>query len=114
MIVQGMKIKIFPDTNVQAYKDMIYDEGYFCSLEDEYLVVGRPFKNMSQKTWFSYSFNEWRVRAGLSKKEAAKMFGVLKPTIDRWESGATLPSSELRPTITEITGIEFGTMGEST
>ena len=114
MIVQGMKIKIFPDTNVQAYKDMIYDEGYFCSLEGEYLVVGRPFKNMSQKTWFSYRFNEWRVRARLSKKEAAEMFGVLKPTIDRWESGATLPSSECRPTITEITGIEFETMGEST
>ena len=114
MIATGMRIKVFPDTDVEAYKNMIADEGYHSKLEGDYIVVGNPFKDVQRLTAFAYRFKETRLRMRVSKEYLAEQIGVTKQTITNWELGIRMPKYEFRDRVTEVMGIEFDTAGGQT
>ena len=108
MITTGDKIKIFKDTNITAYKELIRDMGFKCTVSGEYLVVGKPYESVQTRREFSEQFKAKRLGMGLSKPEIAKRLGVSTYTIDAWESGFSKPKACNRQRVTDVMGIEFG------
>lgn len=51
-----------------------------------------------------------RIRAGMQQKELALLVGVSRPTVSEWESGKKNPSGERLRKLTEIFGVDAGTI----
>ena len=95
MINEGMKIKIFEDTNIDAYKDLINDLGFRCKLKGEYLIVGAPYKRQL-KFAVGKSIKEARLNSGLTVEDVAKKVNVLRETVCNWEIGESIPNETNR------------------
>jgi len=95
MISEGMKIKVFEDTNIDAYKDLINDLGFRCKLKGEYLIVGAPYKRQL-KFAVGKSIKEARLNSGLTVEEVAKKVNVLYETVCNWEIGESIPNETNR------------------
>lgn len=48
---------------------------------------------------------DFREREGLSQADLAKLIGVSRETVTRWENGTRNPDEDKLPTIAEKTGI---------
>jgi putative molybdopterin biosynthesis protein len=53
---------------------------------------------------------DFRTREGLSQDDLAKLIGVSRETITRWENGARKPDENKLLTIAEKTGIQPSTL----
>ena len=89
----GDVIKIFPDTDVDAYVRAIRDEGFYHTLKKDCIVVGKQFKILTEKKYFMSVVKYARVHKGLSRSELAKLCGVTEHTVFNWETGYTLPKN---------------------
>jgi len=52
------------------------------------------------------TLREWREKKGLTMVELARMLGVDKSAVSRWESGERFPSRRSLKKIAEVTGGE--------
>jgi transcriptional regulator with XRE-family HTH domain len=52
------------------------------------------------------TLREWREKKGLTMVELARMLGVDKSAVSRWESGERFPSRRFLKKIAEVTGGE--------
>ena len=103
MLNEGMKIKIFEDTDVRAYKDMVKDMGFRCKQKGEYLIVGAPYKRQ-HKLAIGKSIKEARLNSGLSVEEVAKKVNVLYETVCNWEIGESTPNETNREKLKTVIG----------
>jgi transcriptional regulator with XRE-family HTH domain len=53
---------------------------------------------------------DFREREGLSQDDLAKLIGVTRETITRWENGSRKPDEERLPKIAKETGIQPSTL----
>ena len=90
-----MKIKVFEDANIDAYKGLINDLGFRCKLKGEYLIVGAPYKRQL-KFAVGKSIKEARLNSGLTVEEVAKKVNVLRETVCNWEIGESIPNETNR------------------
>lgn len=104
MIEEGMKIKLFPETSVYAYKDMIRDMGFRCKQKGEYLIVGAPYKNKKDKKQIGKSIAKARKKSGLTQEELAKKVNVLYQTVVNWEIGESIPNDVNKKRLEEVIG----------
>ena len=86
----GDKIKVFPNSNVNAYANMIREEGFRCEREGEYLVVGEKYKDLEMAALPS-TIKYARKRKGISQAQLAEMCEVTKQTVSNWKYGYTVP-----------------------
>ena len=95
-LYEGEVIKIFPETDVKAYKNWINDEGYVCYVFYDHIRVG---KRVSDR----HKFNEAKLGALISSKRNAKGFTRYKlglmvhaheNTVFDWEVGRRKPKNE--------------------
>lgn len=50
------------------------------------------------------SLRKARERAGLTQKEAARLFGLAPSAVSQWDSGQTMPRAKLIPRVAEVYG----------
>lgn len=57
-----------------------------------------------------HPLTDFREREGLSQDDLAKLIGVTRETVTRWENGSRKPDEERLPKIAKETGIQPGTL----
>ena len=92
MIFEGMKIKTYPDTDVEAYLRWIRDEGYNVSFRNSQIIVGEKRRRENDLKDFSKIIRNCRTKSGLSREAFANKVGVTPETLFEWERGHRLPS----------------------
>lgn len=53
------------------------------------------------------NFKIMREKSGLKQEEVAKIFGVSRTAVAKWETGKSLPRAELLPLIAQTYGCEI-------
>ena len=90
----GMKIKIFPETNVRAYTDLVQSEGFTYRVHDDCIEVGKPKSAMEAKEDFARRLRKARRKHNYSREDLANLIGVKKNTIYNWEIAYTKPNDK--------------------
>ena len=95
MLFEGERIKIYPETNVKAYKDWIYEQGFLCSVGNDYIKVGRRFKRGKlNAAAFGRMISSYRKTKGWTRFKVCKMINVHEDTLLGWELGLRTPKPE--------------------
>ena len=91
-LYEGMKIKIFPDTEVEGYVHMIRDYGFNTHIKKDYIIVGKPLADKYDADLLGDLFYEKRRAKKMSKAALSEKIGVHKVTIADWEMGRRKPN----------------------
>ena len=83
---EGMEIKVFPDTNINAYINMINDEGFDAFYQNGKIIVGKQLKND-----FAINLARARRKSGSTKKELADKLQLSYSSINDYEKGDRIP-----------------------
>lgn len=90
---QGMTIKIFPDTDVGAYRRYIKDCGYSSSVHKDYIKVGKPLRfNAVDAAKLGKILKKVRTYKRITREELSELIEVDENTIYRWETGTRKPT----------------------
>lgn len=88
----GMKIWIFPETDVRAYVRMIRSEGYKSIVEKNYIIVGEEIIiGTLDSVALGSLIKKKRLEKRISRETLADYLGVARGTIFNWEIGRTKP-----------------------
>ena len=92
MLYEGEIIKIFPETDVAAYKNWIMRQGFDVIVRKDYIRVGRrtTYYKYDAKKLGELIFKKRRAK-GLEIKDLAKKVGVKEDAAFSWEIGLTQP-----------------------
>lgn len=90
----GMKIKIFPETNVRAYTDLIQSEGFTYRVFDDYIEVGRLKTDLDAKQDFARRLRKARRAHNYTREQLADIIGVRESTVYNWEIAYTKPNDK--------------------
>lgn len=91
MLEEGMKIKIFPETNVSSYIDMIHSLGFNCKKKAEYILITGTRKRDWDKEKLGRLIRKKRKALHIDREELAKKTKVHEQTVFNWEVGRTVP-----------------------
>ena len=92
----GMRIAIFPDTDVRAYIQMINGLGYHSKKYRHYIEVGEPMKATYDRLKLARTLRRAR-KAKMKREDIARIMGVCEESVYNWEIGRTIPrKSNLR------------------
>ena len=105
MLEPGMKIKIFPDTQVKQYLNWIREEGYHAKAYTNYIVVGERIKKRFDKEILARTMRTARKKKGITREQMAERMGVVRQTVRDWEFGRRTPQSFNLERYCRITGI---------
>ena len=106
---EGDKIKMFEDTDVNAYISLVHDMGFRCTIRKNYIVVGRPF-NLSEeeKRTIGRSITKAMKKKGLSREMLAERLGIKNSyTIWQWQLGRYLPSDKYRDKLKRVLEVDI-------
>lgn len=111
---QGMKIKIFPDTDIEAYRRYIRDCGYSSSVHKEYIKVGKPLKVRAlDGAKLGKILIKLRTYKRIDRPTIAKKIGVTEDAVYSWECGIRLPREAHLSKYCEILGVDKNELVES-
>lgn len=102
MLKEGMKIEIFPDTDVSAYKRWIKDEGFSCKACKTCIIIGKQTRYVTDREEFARVIRKARIKANLKRADVAKTLGVREDTVYSWEIGRQMPREETFKTYCKI------------
>lgn len=109
---EGEKIKVFSDTDVEAYLRYFNHKGYKCQVEDGYIVVGgRKIWRYDSKKIGEVIYNK-RNNLNMSRGEFAEIMEVTPYTVFTWEAGRFSPRDYYMKKIQEILDISEGELKE--
>lgn len=91
MLEEGMKIKIFPETNVESYVRFIREQGYKAEVYRDYIKVGKKKKRFIDRTIVGTDIRKARKKKGITREQLAEAVGVSVTTVFSWEIGRTAP-----------------------
>ena len=101
-LCEGMTIKIFPDTDVDAYVRYIHDCGYKCYRRSEFIRIGRKLHEPIDKEARARKLREARKFSGLTRKQVAEKMKIKPETIYSWEIGRTYPNKKHREELSAL------------
>lgn len=103
----GDRIKMFEDSNIEAYGDLIENNGFrhrIVIIKDEtFMEVGAPIpsKKIDSRAW-AKTFRKSKRK--YDRKEFAKLVGVTEQTVYSWELGRRLPKPIYWKRLSEVLG----------
>ena len=93
-LYEGMTIKIFPETDKDAYVRFIRDNGFKCYLKSDCIRIGTRTHEPIDKEARARKLRQARKLNGLTRAEVAEKIHVSKDTLYSWEIGRTYPSKK--------------------
>ncbi|MBO5839780.1 MAG: helix-turn-helix transcriptional regulator [Bacteroidales bacterium] len=94
-LYEGEIIKIYPETDVRAYKNWIMDEGFMCKVYFDHIKVGPRFKHKKfEPGELAGLIRKKRNVKGWNRYKLARVMGVREDTVFNWEIGRTQPKPE--------------------
>jgi len=111
---KGEKIKVFSNTDVQAYIDYFDSIGLNSKLDGEYIVItgysnrkyhnDARFKDFAKLKDIGERIKDIRKKMYFSIEELAEEIGTKPITIDAWECGRTIPKGQAFQKFLEFSG----------
>ena len=109
---KGDRLKVFPDTDIDAYIDYFDSIGLNSKLDGNYIVItGYNYKKYQHrgKDWKKLKEIGQRIRSirkhmYFGVEEIAEEIGVKPITIDAWESGRIVPKGQAFQKFLEFSG----------
>lgn len=83
----GDKIKMFEDSDVDAYMRLVACNGFRPKFEDGYVIVGESYYGGEDKNLIGESLYKARRELKMDRKKFAELIGVTKSTVCNWERG---------------------------
>lgn len=103
----GMKIKIFPETDAEAYVRMIKEHGYTATIYRDHITIGMRRKtNELDKEKLARLIRTKRRAAGKTREEVAAELHTVTKNIFEWEIGTKQPKKENLEKLIKILYIE--------
>lgn len=103
MLTEGLRIKTYPDTDIDAYVRWIRDEGFRVSVYRDAIVVGQKYKSRQVDVRaYSKELRKRRIAAGFTEITFANALGVSQQSVRDWEAGRRMPSYFNRQIIEEV------------
>ena len=93
-LYEGMVIKLFPDTDRDAYVKLVRDSGYKCYLKGYSLRIGRKIHEPVDQEARARKLRQARKLNGLTRAQVAEIIHVSKDTVYSWEIGRTYPNAK--------------------
>ena len=113
MLYEGERIKIFPETQVEAYKTWINDEGFACKIRRDYIEVGKRINHRKfNEVKLGILISSRRKAKGWNRYKLARSVGVHEGTVTNWEIGIREPKRETICKIMEALNITEGELEE--
>lgn len=107
----GDKIKIFPDTNINAYVDLIHNCGFNCyvSRGKTYIeIVAKRVKADRHLKETAKKISEAMYEKGLSEEKLAELVGLKSSySVWNWTHGISSPSNDNKKKLKKILGVEI-------
>lgn len=88
---EGMKIKIFPETDVKAYVELVKSNGFRYKVTKTHIIVGKQVHEEEEMKDFARRLRRARRDHNYSRRQLADKIGVLENTIYNWEIAYTTP-----------------------
>ena len=90
-LYENERIKVFPETDVDAYIRYFRNQGYTCHLEGNEIVIGKPIASTYNYKNLGCLIYKKRTEKGISRGYFAKMVEVNVDTVYNWEIGQRMP-----------------------
>ena len=106
----GDKIKIFPDTNIYSYTDMIHNMGFNCyvSKDKKYIkVLERRVKPLTRKQEVAKMITEAMKEKGYTDEGLAKELGTSAYTVWNWKHALSIPNDDNQKKIKKVLGVKI-------
>ena len=100
----GMKIKTFPDTDVEAYVELVKSYGFHYRVMDGYILVCEQISRFEEKQDFAKRLRKARQDHELTLKELADKIGVNEATVYNWELAKYSPNGWNYQNLIEVLG----------
>lgn len=91
MLFEGERIKIFPETNINAYTRWILSQGFTYTLEEDAIVITKKIYKKYDPNKLANLIREKRILWNMTRKDLADKVGVLEGTVFNWEVGRYIP-----------------------
>lgn len=105
LLQENERIKIFPDTDVDAYIRYFRNEGYSCKVEGNEIVIGKKIRLTYGSTKLGKLIYNKRNEKKISRGEFAEKLGVSVDSVFKWEIGQRKPFDYNLNNIVEILDI---------
>lgn len=105
----GDKIKVFPDTDIDAYINYFDSIGFTSKHEKNYIIItgykpGRRRKDFDKLSEVGNRIKKIRKQMYFSIEELADEIGTTTITIQAWEDGRTIPKGPALNRFLEFAG----------
>lgn len=91
---EGERIKLFENTDVNAYIGLVNDMGFHAKLIGNYLYIGKPIKynrGTVDLVKLGNRIRRARKEKGIDRTALAKLMNVDTQTVYNWERGCQCP-----------------------
>lgn len=106
-LFEGEVIKIFPETDVAAYKTWITNQGYNVIVREDYIRVGRRVRfNKYNSEKLGKLIFQHRMDMDLTHDDLSNLIKVKPDTVFEWEIGAKQPKAKNLSLLVEILDIK--------
>lgn len=106
-IFEGMEIKIFPETEKEAYIRLIHENGFHCHIKRDRIIVGNRLRDPVDKAEGAKRIKDARKLNGLTRQQAASRLGISRDTLVDWEMGRRYPNKKNRLRLAELYHVDF-------
>ncbi len=104
-LYENERIKVFPETDVEAYIRYFRNQGYTCHLEGDEIVIGKQIRLTYNYQGLGSLIYKKRTEKDISRGYFAKMVEVNVDTVYKWEIGQRMPYDFNLQRIVKILGI---------
>ena len=109
----GMQIKIFPETDAEAYTRMINDYGFKAHVYRDHITVGPPRKTPKLDTQkLGELIKRKRKSADLTRAQLADWLEIKEKNIFEWEIGRKQPRRDVMRDLKIILNIKEEELNE--
>lgn len=91
---KGQQIRIFKDTDTEAYARWIHDEGYNYKVGSEYITILGLRKRTIDPLKLARTLRIARKKKGIRREDLCEAIGVKYETLFWWEIGRSKPRAD--------------------
>lgn len=91
LLQENERIKVFPETDVDAYIRYFRNQGYSCKLEGNELVIGKKIRLTYDSIKLGELIHSKRNARKITRGQFADMLGVTVIAVFKWEIGQRKP-----------------------